>query len=574
VGPIRGTDIRRWIILLALGLVPGCDVATAALIISSQQDSDDDGDPLPALPGFPTASFKAWVGSISDPLTERNLLFNNGGEPSSPTWTEVLPEVASGTPAPALATAIYNPTAPPASINAILVQVSSTENFHLDSVEIMDSLGKVLEHASGPPYFDLVTDPDRILGPPDGATAVTNAVDVPRAFIFTIYTGPIDRFRINARGVSKTAAPSDVVAVGAFQSFVNELPGGMAIRSDGRIHLTLSVADTGRLVRFGLDGLFVDDTEISADLATAGLHSVALNPTGVIFTACSTSTGVIQVKRLAETNLALEATATFSSGSGSDRVEANSIAVDGGGNVIVVGGMTQVPSGRNHWRVKLPATIIDPPLWQSSAPLDSSTSTYWHAVTTGPDDDVYTSGDNLSNLFGGTIQAYSGRFNSAGTATWDHSHPEGQTPADVGHSIALDLAGNYYVGGYVGKSVGGRNGLLIRYVAGGASYVSQEFPGVAGGDDEILDIAVDADGSIYAVGYENVAGQGENWWVRKLAFNPNLNQLVPVWARTHHGGFGSDRAVSVAIHQDRLVVAGYEANGSGQSKLVLRVYQK
>jgi hypothetical protein len=485
----------------------------------------------------------------------------------------VLPEVASGTPAPALATATYNPSAAPASINAILIQVSSTENFNLDSVEVLDSVGKVVEHASGTPYFDLVADPVKILGPPDGVSAVTNAVDFPRAFIFTIYAGPIERFRINARGASNAAAPSDVVAVGAYQSFVNELPGGMAIDASGRVHLTLSVADTGRLVRYGLDGLIVGDIEISTDLATAGLHSVALNPAGVIFTSCSTGTGVVQVKRFSDT-LALEATATFSSGSGSDRVEANSIAVDGSGNVLVVGGMTQIPSGRNHWRVKLPDTITGAPFWQSSAPLDSSTSTYWHAVTTGLGDDVYTAGDNLSNLFGGTIQAYSGRFNSGGTATWDHSHPEGQTPADVGRSIALDADFNYYVGGYAGKSVGGRNGLLIRYVAGGASYVSQEFTGLAGGDDEILDITVDPDGSIYAVGYENVAGQGENWWVRKMEFNPNLNQLIPVWARTHHGGFGNDRAVSVAIHGTRLVVAGYETDGSVQTKLVLRVYEK
>jgi hypothetical protein len=95
------------------------------------------------------------------------------------------------------------------------------------------------------------------------------------------------------------------------------------------------------------------------------------------------------------------------------------------------------------------------------------------------------------------------------------------------------------------------------------------FNGAANGDDEILDIALDTDGSIYAVGYETVSGQGQNIWVRK--YDTNLN---PVWTRTHDGGVGNDRAISVAIHGDQVVVAGYETVSGGLTKFVLRVYQK
>lgn len=93
--------------------------------------------------------------------------------------------------------------------------------------------------------------------------------------------------------------------------------------------------------------------------------------------------------------------------------------------------------------------------------------------------------------------------------------------------------------------------------------------GFANGDDEILDIVADEDGSIYAVGYETAAGQGENLWVRKYDA-----ALAPVWTRTHHGGFGNDRAISAAIHGKKLIVAGFETGAGGQTKLMLRVYAK
>jgi hypothetical protein len=58
-------------------------------------------------------------------------------------------------------------------------------------------------------------------------------------------------------------------------------------------------------------------------------------------------------------------------------------------------------------------------------------------------------------------------------------------------------------------------------------------------------------------------------WVRKYDAN-----LAPIWTRTHHGGFGNDRAISVAIHGDQVVVAGFETVSGGKTKLALRTYAK
>ena len=570
--------MKRWLFAVALCLLPGCDVATVALIMgSSDSGSSSDDAPLPAPdPGF--VDYRVWTAHI-DPvgaLAEENRLISKNGDPSNSTWTETLPGSDKS---------VFNPDAVATDINAILIQVSSKQNYALDSVEVLDALqDSVLEVApSGSTWASLVSSEDNITGPPDGVVAVTGATaPTVYAFIFTIFNGAagIPRFRINGHGDNLPANPGEVVALGGgTESFFNERPGGMAIDpGSGLIHVTLSIIedDKCRLTRYSIAGVKQDDEDVSLDIATAGSHSVALNAAGVVFTACSVGSGLVQVRSFAKLDLTPINTVGFTSGFNNDRVEHNSIAVDNAGFVIVVGGMNTLNSGRNHWRIKLPDTLTDPPVWQNSSPLDSTTTTtYWHAVATDANNNLFMAGDLNSGLLG-TIQIYTARFNSAGSPQWDESFDEGGAPSDLAHAIALDNSGSLvYVGGTAGTTANAKDGALVRYTSSG-SLTSQNCIVLSGpGDDEILDIAVDPqDGSVYVVGYETVTGQGENMVIRKYVWNPNFDQFVPVWGRTVDGGFGNDRAVSCALYQDKLVVAGYQTNSTGQTKFALRIYAK
>jgi hypothetical protein len=201
--------------------------------------------------------------------------------------------------------------------------------------------------------------------------------------------------------------------------------------------------------------------------------------------------------------------------------------------------------------------------------LDLSGVTHWRGVTTTgvSGNHIYATGDQGSELLN-LIQMQTARFSSSGGAQWDDQYGGEDALPDAGNAIEYDSEENLIVAGFTGNAAQGRNGVLIRYGTSGSLLQLALQNGLANGDDEILDIAVEA-GAIYAVGYETVAGQGENMWVRKYdsAFNP-------VWTRTHHGGFGNDRAISVAIHGDQLVVAGFETISGGKTKLALRVYAK
>jgi hypothetical protein len=566
--------VKLWFLLLVIALFPGCDVATAALIFSAQKEDDDDGGEPEVLPSTGFGDFfKVWVADLANSQEaddqQTDLDFRNGN-PDPAVWTEVTKSDGSRL----AATDILDvDNAAVGLFNAILIQASSDENFNLDCVEILNAQNLVIEHASGTTWSNLVTTPDRLLGPPDGQCAVTTTVTESRAYIFTVYTStPIDKIQINGYGTTKSRPPGDVIAIGKYASPTAERPGGVAVDSNGLIHVTLSVGDVGRLVRFNPAGVFQNHIDITNDLALAGSHSVVVSPTGEIFTSASVGSGLIQVRQFA-TDLTPGPTRGFTSGFNLDRVEHNSIALDGSGNVVVVGGMnSQGSPGRNHWAIKLPPTISGTIIWESN--FNDPGNTYWHGVTTDGDE-ILSTGDFGTSLFGGTQSIYTLRFDAAGLGTWEDEYVAGGAPDDVGHAVALDGAGNFYVAGTVGTETQALNGVIVRYNSQRSLTTSEEYDGLASGNDEILDLAVDADGALYVVGYETTATQGENIWIRKYAFNTQFNSFDPVWQRTHHGvGSGNDRAISCAISGATLVVAGFESDSAGDPKLILRMYEK
>jgi hypothetical protein len=549
----------RWIALIAMTVIVGCDAAAAAFLLNRRDGGGSGGSSTPA-PVLGAGVFKVWVASIPNggyADTERSALVTAKGNPAAPTWTEV---------GNAALTTEFGPFANPGSFNAILIQASSEQNYQLDAVEILDAQDQVQEHASGTTWSDLVDFPERMVGAPDGSAAITNAAGDTRAFIFTLYSGPIYKFRINGHG--QAPASGDVTSVGSLPGSGSQLPGGIAV--DPVVDLLDVTVGSGSLVllaRFDSSGAYVDQVQVASGVsAAAGSHSVAIDSSGIRFVAATVGTGQVSVSRF-EADLSPGWSVTFNSGFGSDRVESNGIAVDANGNVAVGGGMNSLLLGVNHWLARLSSG--GSVLWSQNPDDDTSGATYWRGVTTDGTGQIFASGDLSTTLLGGTNEVRTARYSTSGASQWSELYADSQSPTDLGHAVAVDGSGNIIVGGYLGTSNQGRNALLLRYTSAGAVSSVATHNGPANGNDEILDVAVDGDGSVYAAGYETVAGQGENMWIRKYAPNG-----APAWTRTHHGGYGNDRAVSVAVSGSNLVVAGYETDGGGQTKLVLRLYAK
>lgn len=348
----------------------------------------------------------------------------------------------------------------------------------------------------------------------------------------------------------------------------DEDPGGAAADGSGSIYVTVSDwtgASTRnvRLARFSAAGVlqaFPAANLADGVTAAAGSHAVALDAGGNLFIAATTGAGDVTVSRYAAANLD---TPTWSVPFGSallngDGVEHNAIAIASDGHPVVAGGLESA-GGVDHWTAKLNeangATI-----WSDTFGGDTQ-DTHWSAVAADPADadTVYAAGDlvSLASNQRETLTRKS-KFNGILLEQkWSDQTGDNQPPPDLSSAVAVDpLDLSVVSGGYFGKGTLAaplRDGLLLKFDAAGTPLFLVRHDGPAGGDDEILDVAVDADGSVYAVGYETVAGQGENLWVRRYSAIG-----APVWTRTYHGGTGNDRAVGVALVGGSVVVVGSE----------------
>ncbi|NBS32403.1 MAG: hypothetical protein EBS83_06255 [Planctomycetia bacterium] len=161
----------------------------------------------------------------------------------------------------------------------------------------------------------------------------------------------------------------------------------------------------------------------------------------------------------------------------------------------------------------------------------------------------------------GARDAYVLKLDAAGTLAWVRSFPS--TLRSAASSIAVDAAGNLAVGGSFSGAVdfdpalgtaslvaqGSSDGFVARFDAAGGYLWSERFGGL--GEDAIRDVAVDAAGSVLAV------GETETVWDERgfVAKRDSLGR--PVWT-VGFAGSGESTATSVAVSVDGAAIVGGE----------------
>ncbi|MFO0760498.1 MAG: DUF4215 domain-containing protein [Byssovorax sp.] len=118
----------------------------------------------------------------------------------------------------------------------------------------------------------------------------------------------------------------------------------------------------------------------------------------------------------------------------------------------------------------------------------------------------------------------------SGTPLWTQTYNGASNGADFWSAVVTDAQGNVYVTG--GEPVAGQNyNILIRkYDANGAIVWTQSYNGAANGEDVGQGITIDPMGNVIVIGYETVAAQGKNIWLRKYT-----SAGVLVWTQSYDG---------------------------------------
>lgn len=140
---------------------------------------------------------------------------------------------------------------------------------------------------------------------------------------------------------------------------------------------------------------------------------------------------------------------------------------------------------------------------------------------------VYVTGSILPN--GAKSDLALIKYKPSGGRAWLRTFDGAAHGNDEGLALACDRARNVYVGGYVDKSLG-QDFLLVKYDTGGHRKWLRTYDGAAHGDDNILALAVDARGNVYAAGRSE--GAGTNWDAALVKWTPTGRRA---WVRRYNG---------------------------------------
>ena len=250
----------------------------------------------------------------------------------------------------------------------------------------------------------------------------------------------------------------------------------------------------------------------------------------------------------------------------SDQDLAAGVAVDGSGNVVVVGstGVWLEDASAGDWdgfvRTYDAAGNL---LWTreistggSETAADVAADGSGNVVVVGR-----TSG-SLGDASAGGLDAYVRKYDPAGNVQWTRQF--GTSSDDGAMSVAVDESGSILVAGYTygvlqGMHAGGRDAFLRKYDAAGNVLWTRQFG--TSSDDLVYAVAVDASGNILVTGetngsLEGMSAGGYDAFVRK--YDPAGNVL---WTR-QFGTSSDDRAYGVAVDGSGSVLVTGSTDGS------------
>lgn len=235
----------------------------------------------------------------------------------------------------------------------------------------------------------------------------------------------------------------------------------------------------------------------------------------------------------------------------SDDDRALGVAVDPSGNVIAVGFETAIWADRRNILVRKYSS--DGFLfWSASHGGSEGFNDEANAVATDSVGNIIVvGGETIGPAFDAIIIKYA----PAGGPLWKDVWGAVGDPADVLMGVGVDSSGSIFAAGYTRDS--SDNGLLMKYAPNGIRIWLDTYPGPAGGDDRFSALAQGPDGTFAAGGYTTRAdlGQGKDWFFGK--YDSDGNQ---VWSNTYNSPGNADDEVCALAYDSatRLTVGGFE----------------
>ena len=245
-------------------------------------------------------------------------------------------------------------------------------------------------------------------------------------------------------------------------------------------------------------------------------------------------------------------------GPGNGYDAAFSIALDVSGNVYVTG-RSNGGTGYDYCTIKYNSAGVQQWVARYNGPGNGDDIA--NSIALDGSGNVYVTGFSYGS---GTSYDYCTiKYNSAGVQQWVAIYNGPGNYGDVARSIALDGSGNVYVTGY--STGNGTNYdydyCTIKYNSSGVQQWVARYNGPGNSNDEAYSIAVDGSGNVYVTGFSDGGGTNYDYDYCTIKYN---SSGVQQWVARYNGpGNWNDVAYSIAVDgSGNVYVTGYSP-GSG-----------
>jgi uncharacterized delta-60 repeat protein len=248
-------------------------------------------------------------------------------------------------------------------------------------------------------------------------------------------------------------------------------------------------------------------------------------------------------------------------GPGNDEDQANDVAVDAGGNVVVTGFSINTNGNSDYYTAKY-AAADGALLWEQRYNSAMGGSDQANSVAVDASGNVVVTG--ASHNSSGNHDYYTAKYAAAdGALLWEQRYNGPANGWDFAEAVAVDASGNAVV---TGLSVNGTNTdfYTAKYAAAnGALLWEKRYDGPGSGDDGATDVAVDGSGNVVVTGYSVGSGGNTDYYTAKYA---SANGAL-LWEKSYNGPVnGDDYASSLALGPNGIVaVTGASASDDGSS---------
>ncbi len=229
------------------------------------------------------------------------------------------------------------------------------------------------------------------------------------------------------------------------------------------------------------------------------------------------------------------------------------IAVDSQGNAYVAGWIVSGnPQGMAAFKYDAGGRLI----WTRTYEGPASRAEYARAVAVDDSGRVSVTGSSGSaGPTNGNTDWVTIGYDTAGKTLWTRRYPSPGTSGDSPAAIGLDASGNTFVAGWVGEEC---DYLTVKYSPAGLRRWAKKLDGRSD-IDRALCLAVDGSGNAY------VAGESRNSYANydglTVKYGPNGNRL---WTKRYDGpGGADDRVNAIAVDASGSLYVAGESQGSG-----------